>query len=349
MYPSQDTPGYGVFVKNVCDGIAQYGIKTKYLSVISGRGNRLIDKIRKYVIFYWSIFWNYFASYDCIYCHFPTFSAPMLYLLMHVKKKKLVINFHGEDLLYQNESRLQHALGRINDKLTKKFATKIVVPSSYFKKIVVDRNLAPIENVFVSPSGGIDENIFNCVRSESKNGCIHIGFVGRLEELKGVKEFLEAYKILKSMQEVKATIIGYGPLNDVVKEEAEQDKKLEVIYGIPQTELPKYYRSFDLFIFPSKRRSESLGLVGIEAMACGTPIIGSEIGGIASYVKHKKNGYLARLDNLVNDIVEYTMDYGRLSAEERTHMIMDCINTASNYHRTKVCEELGVFFQKLDG
>ena len=48
----------------------------------------------------------------------------------------------------------------------------------------------------------------------------------------------------------------------------------------------------DLLIFSSSRTGESLGLTGIEAMACGVPVIGSDIGGIASYVENGSNGWL---------------------------------------------------------
>ena len=49
-------------------------------------------------------------------------------------------------------------------------------------------------------------------------------------------------------------------------------------------------------MFPSKR-NESLGLVGVEALACGVPVIGSNIGGIPGFIEEGKNGFLFDPDN----------------------------------------------------
>ena len=60
-------------------------------------------------------------------------------------------------------------------------------------------------------------------------------------------------------------------------------KEITIVNGVPQEKLGDYYRGMDLLIFSSSRTGESLGLTGIEAMACGVPVIGSDIGGIAFY------------------------------------------------------------------
>lgn len=347
MYPSQDNPGYGIFVKNVAEGLQKNGITTKCISVIAGRGKNALQKIIKYLCFYGSILKRYFTNYDLIYCHFPTYSAPILYLLMHLKRRKLVINFHGEDLLYYDESRLQQNLGKISDKLTLKYATAVVVPSEYYKQIVVDRGLAKKESVFVSPSGGINEDIFKLQPSRRDENVLHLGFVGRLEELKGVLEFIDACVKLHELHTLKATIIGYGPLNDLVKDRIKEFPYIELINGVPQRELPVYYSMFDLFVFPSKRKCESLGLVGIEAMACGTPIIGSNIGGIVSYLRHGANGFVAHIDNLVDDIVASSEIYRCMQEADKHEMMLCGVETAKKYKREVVCEELSKFFKAL--
>lgn len=345
MYPSPENPGYGVFVKNVIKGLEKEKIKTLYISTISGRGKNILLKCYKYIAFYISIFVNYFKTYDCIYVHFPTYSAPILYLLMFIKKNKLVINFHGEDLLYQDESKLQQKLGIISDKLTKRFATFVVVPSKYYKDIVLKRNLINETNIVISPSGGIDHNIFYNCKNKKEKEYFHLGFVGRFEKLKGILEFIDTCLILSNKHKIKVTIIGYGPLNELVKEKTKGYKFFEIIYGVSQSELPKYYHQFDLFYFPSKRKTESLGLVGIEAMACGVPIIASNIGGITSYLQHKKNGYISNVDNLINDMVENTETYLNLSEEDKRTMKESCIRTSLEYNKDFVCKMLAKEFQ----
>ena len=60
--------------------------------------------------------------------------------------------------------------------------------------------------------------------------------------------------------------------------------------SIAHDELRAYYNAADVFVLPS--HYESLGFVAIEAMACGTPVIASRVGGIPSIVDHGSTGYL---------------------------------------------------------
>ena len=101
----------------------------------------------------------------------------------------------------------------------------------------------------------------------------------------------------------------------------------------------EFYKSVDLFIFPSENKSESLGLVGLEAMAASTPVIGSNIGGIATYINDGENGFLFEPKNsmeLANNIIKY-MDS---SAKEKNFMMNMAYKTALNYESSKVLTTL---------
>lgn len=344
MYPSQKYPGYGVFVKNVCDGLEQYGIKVTKRAVIKGKNGGIGCKVFRYLVFYLSIIFNYMGKYDCIYVHFPNQASPILSFLQRIKRKPMVINFHGEDLIYEENVRSSRYFGLVSDKLAKK-ANFIVVPSQYYKDVVLERGLCTSDDkIVISPSGGINETLFYYTGPKDKHDYLHIGFVGRLEENKGVLDFIEACNILNNKISVKATIIGYGPLQDTVVEKTKDNNIFNVIFGVEQAKLPSYYREFDLFCFPSQRKTESLGLVGIEAMACGTPVLGSEIGGITSYLVHTKNGFLLRLDHLVEDIVYYTMEYYEM--EKKQCLIENAVETSRRYSSNHVCESLAKEFQE---
>lgn len=67
---------------------------------------------------------------------------------------------------------------------------------------------------------------------------------------------------------------------------------VEYLGAIPHDELPQYYNDMDVLVFPTERDAESLGLVGLEALACGVPVIGSAIAALPGYIEHGRNGFL---------------------------------------------------------
>ena len=66
---------------------------------------------------------------------------------------------------------------------------------------------------------------------------------------------------------------------------------LTFIKAQPQETLVQYYTAADVFVLPS--HYESFGMVALEAMACGTPVVASQVGGLASTVVHERTGLLA--------------------------------------------------------
>ena len=347
MYPTAQYPGYGSFVKNISDELDKSGIHVACDALIVGKASGKFEKIKKYFGFYLSIIRNYPKHYDFIYIHFPNQAVPVLLPLLNLKKKKLVVNFHGEDLLYAN-TKYGRFLGHLMEKMCRKHATAIIVPSNYYKNILEERSLIDTKRIIVSSSGGINPNIFYPpVSKEFSNKMLHLGYVGRMEEDKGIIEFLYACNVLNDKgHNFKATAIGYGTKYEWAKsyiEEQNLSHIVTLISGVAQEKLGDFYRSFDLLIFSSSRSSESLGLTGIESMACGTPVIGSTVGGISSYLKDGWNGWLTPIHD-VNSIVDKICHYESLSNKEKIILSNNCINTGKKYYSetvgTKLASEL---------
>lgn len=344
MYPTLSQPGYGIFVKNVECGLNRFtDVKVVSRAVIAGKGKNVMTKVFKYLKLYFDIVVRFFQSYDVIYLHFPNQTVPLLRLLYLFKRPPLIINFHGEDLLYDDYNRCRW-LGKQTMRFART-ARALIVPSDYFKEEAIRRGLSA-SKIYISPSGGIDESIFSHVTILPRpGGRPHIGFIGRLEESKGIMELLSAIERLPFR--VKTTIIGYGSLSGKIQAAA-NDGSIHIINGLKQCELPAFYSSFDLFVFPSKRREESLGLTGIESMACGTPVVGSNIGGIPTYLKDGYNGYLVR-PGLVDDLVTAIVKYVELPEVEKLLMRRHCLETARKYYQSNVVRELAKVFYRLSG
>ncbi len=109
-----------------------------------------------------------------------------------------------------------------------------------------------------------------------------IGYVGRIEMIKGIKFLVEALNLLK--MPLKFTLVGDGSLTGWVKSNINTDLiQLEFKSFIPHDKISEEYNKFDILVVPSitvKRWKEQFGRVLVEGMACGLPVIGTDSGAI---------------------------------------------------------------------
>ena len=340
MWPNLDNPGYGSFVKNVVRGLNSNNISCYCSALIKGRPKSGWDKLIKYLIFYLKIIGGYFRKYDFIYLHFPNQSLPILIPLYLLQRKTIIINLHGEDLLYSNRG-VSYLLGRLNDWFMGK-VDAIVVPSLYYKYSVLNRIKCTKNKIIVSPSGGVNLQFFKPLHKTYDVDEIRLGYVGRIDKGKGWFEFVEMIKKLPSNVNYKATIIGSGyQVGELHKIMYHFGNRINYISSVPHDKLNYYYSRFDLLIFPSSRKSESLGLVGIEAMACGTPVVGFNVGGISSYLIDGYNGYLISVGD-IEGLVAAVLKFKNLSNAERQTISKNCVMTSKMYSSKYVLDKLSV-------
>ena len=292
MYPSNEDKFYGIFVRNFVDGFNNTNIDITSKSLIYGRGKNVFQKIIKYIEFNFSIIKNVFKfDYDLIYVHYPNYaSIPLLFCLPFLKKP-MVLNFHGTDVFAKSK------IAKVLKFMVKPLIQKshiIVVPSEYFKQVIAKEFKINLTRIFVSPSGGIDTNIFKKNNLQKSNNQFVLGYVGRIDEGKGWDVFLKAIAHVKyQIPNLKCLIAGNGAQLAKFKEliSTLQISEIVIFEGtIPHMKLVEFYNKLDVFIFPTKRLAESLGLVGIEALSCGVPILGSKIGGLQDYIIEGENG-----------------------------------------------------------
>ncbi|MFM6956199.1 MAG: N-acetyl-alpha-D-glucosaminyl L-malate synthase BshA [Ignavibacteria bacterium] len=114
-----------------------------------------------------------------------------------------------------------------------------------------------------------------------------------------------AHEVLKSMP-IKLVLVGDGP----DRAEAERvSRELGIHEHVrflgKQNALPEILSIADIFLMPSQ--SESFGLAALEAMACGVPVIGTNLGGIPEVITHSENGYIAELGD-IKRMAKYAVD-----------------------------------------
>ena len=153
----------------------------------------------------------------------------------------------------------------------------------------------------------ITEVFYRSNRNYKKDNTL--GYVGRLENEKGILELLEAIKSIKEkLPQVNWCIIGAGSLKEKVIEFLKNNNlnnTVKLFDPVAQDKLNEFYGNFDCLVFPTYR--ESLGLVAVEAMSCGVPVLGSDIPALREYISHKNNGYLfeAKSSSAITDAVSW--------------------------------------------
>lgn len=138
-------------------------------------------------------------------------------------------------------------------------------------------------NTGVKPMPGFDD------------GKLNILFVGRLEKRKGVNYLLDAFrKLKKDYPGIRLIIVGPG-LNlrkrYEIKVRVQRIKDVVFTGGVPYEELPRYYQAADIFCAPATGK-ESFGIVLLEAMALGKPIVATSNAGYASVITDGEQGLL---------------------------------------------------------
>ena len=300
MYPSQEYPHYGIFVKNTYDLLSSNGVSIDSVVMLktNGKWNKLIAYFKLFSV---SFFKAIFNNYDYIYVHFVSHTTIGVFIPSLLSKSKLVLNVHGNDII--PDTHIDEKYMWLS-KLFLKKADVVISPSKYFEQILVKKYNISKNKIVVYPSGGVDIEKFKKInkRTAIKNAGLdhnykYFGYVSRIEKNKGYDIFIKAineFKKNKKYKDIRFILVGSGSeenkLDDLIKKYKLQ--KLIIRHPlVSQDELVYIYNSLEAFIYPTRMQSESLGLTGLEAMACETLVIGSNKYGPSDYLIYNENSF----------------------------------------------------------
>lgn len=230
-------------------------------------------------------------------CHQP-FTCFSLLIAGKLRSIPMIYNFHSPSheeylLMHSCRSKLLNFIPamarRIIEGFCLKRATHITVESDYMKEKVKRIHHINRNRITVNP-GGVDLDRFRPFKNRNRlkeevdysEGKIHLLTVRNLEPRMGLDNLLKAVHLLKeTIPTIQLIIVGEGVerknLENLI-DELRLSNEVTMTGFAPKEILPKYYAAADFFIIPT-RDLEGFGLVTPEAMACGTPVLGTPVGG----------------------------------------------------------------------
>jgi D-inositol-3-phosphate glycosyltransferase len=194
------------------------------------------------------------------------------------------------------------ALRIVSERETIKDCQRIIVATDDEKRDLVGYYGAVPEKISVVPCG-VNMNLFRPVDKAFARKTLGLNdekvllFVGRIDPLKGIEQLIKTLPLLTNNDNLRLIVVG-GDENSYM--ELEELKNLSVALGVRssvtfpglvrQEQLPHYYSAADVGVVPSYY--ESFGLVALEALACGTPVVAADVGDLKNIIRPGETGYV---------------------------------------------------------
>jgi D-inositol-3-phosphate glycosyltransferase len=191
-----------------------------------------------------------------------------------------------------------------NEKKLAKHCDRIIVPTQKDQDYLIQHYDAPYDNIQIVPCG-VDLNQFKPQDKISVRRQLTLPvddpiilYVGRFSPIKGLDRLFKSVSFITRLSHSLLVMVGgdgeRSPMSQHLKKKAQtfyiQDR---VIFAgrVDQKILPLYYSAADVLVVPSYY--ESFGLVALEALACGTPVVTTSVGAMEDIVKKGVTGYVA--------------------------------------------------------
>ncbi len=226
---------------------------------------------------------------DIVHLHFPFPTGELAYLLAG-RGRPMVLTYHSDIVKQQALLRLygpfmKMALGRAHRILAT--SPNYVETSPYLPGYRPKISIVPL-GIDTARFEQCDPAAVSALRQ--RFGTPLLLFVGVLRYYKGLPYLIEAMPDI----DARLVIVGTGPMEAELRAQVAArhlEDRVFLAGPVPDADLVNYYHACDLFVLPSSQRSEALGLSQIEAMACGKPVVCTELGTGTSYVNlHGETG-----------------------------------------------------------
>ncbi len=300
LYPSQQNPSLGIFVKRQVESLRALGVDVDVVSSDSVRTRSRVFASYSRLMARTAI--QAFRTFDLVHVHYPTIAGVCGALLRLLRRKPLVLTIHGGELDEPQVLELP-ALRRLVTRVTVRIALAradaVIVVGKGLEKAAIERGVE--EDRVYTIDMGVDTAVFHPGSRTERRRALGLAertptvvFVGALTPQKGTEQLIRAAAIVhESIPSCEWHLIGAGSQADELKNLADLLGISRVVsfHGfLAPDSVALWQQAADVCVVPSL--AEGFGLAALEGMACGTPVIASNVGGLRDLIVDGKNGRL---------------------------------------------------------
>jgi glycosyltransferase involved in cell wall biosynthesis len=244
-------------------------------------------------------------GFDVIHLHYPFFGGELTALAARLRRTPLVITYHQDVFLSGAMGLVEQALRRTIGWMALRSAARLLFTSlDYGRASYIRPLLRGHERRIDELPNGVDLDSFtpgvaapelrarHCLAPGERVALLVAG-LDRAHYFKGVGAFLAALAQLPA--HVRGVIVGDGDLRPAYAAAAQElglGERVAFAGRVSDRELPDYYRLADVAVLPSVTMGEAFGLVLVEALACATPVVASDLPGVRTVVDPGVDGLL---------------------------------------------------------
>ncbi|HEX6923348.1 MAG TPA: glycosyltransferase, partial [Bacillales bacterium] len=290
FYPGKISATFGIFVKNQVEALRARGLDIDVAAVKDPRiGKGFL--IKKYLMLLLAVFWRFLLKgrrYKVVHAHYI---FPCGFLGLAFKRwfgTRLIVTAHGGDI--DKMAKINGWIRKMTGKVLNE-ADCVIVVGEGLKQDIVDQ-FGVAERKIQVINMGVNRDVFAPLgksvarkKVSAPEGRPILLFVGNIQKQKGLDELVPAFEgVKKSFPDAELHLIGspksYQYEADLKKQF--KDREIRDVHfhgGRPQAETAVWMNAADVLVLPS--HIEGFGLVALEAMSCHTPVVGSDVGGLA--------------------------------------------------------------------